>query len=116
MLAKARAGCHFEQLQALRGRWTEDVAFDGLRSFAGSQSEPLELHTPVGVESGFVLDVNIAALRRSGTMRPEQRRRRAERDARLGWPEPRARERRGCPPSRAGRSHRRLTRFATLLI
>ena len=41
-----------------------------------------------------MLDLNIAALRRSGTMRPEQRRRRAERDARLGWPEPRARERR----------------------
>ncbi len=93
-MARQALLAHFEQLQALHGRWTEDVAFDGLRSFAGSQYEPLDLHTPVGVESGFVLDVNIAALRRSGTMRPEQRRRRAERDARLGLPEPRARERR----------------------
>jgi hypothetical protein len=91
-MARQALLAHVEQLHALRGQWTEDVAFDGLRAFAGSQYEPLDLHTPVWVTSGFVLDVNIAALRRSGTMRPEQRRRRAERDARLGWPEPRARE------------------------
>jgi hypothetical protein len=94
LLAKQCLLIHHEQLRRLAGRLREAVAHDGLRTFAGSQFEPLDLHTPVAVATGFLLMVNLAGLRRSGTMRPEQRRRRAARDERLGRPDPRGREKR----------------------
>lgn len=77
----------------LGGQLTEEVNHDGLRTFAGSQYEPLELQLPVGRESGFVYDLNAVPLRRSGRMTAAQRARREERDERLGVPEPRARRR-----------------------
>lgn len=92
-MARQALLAHEEQRQQLRGRLVEGVALDGLRSFAGSQYEPLEVNTPVGMTHGYWLDVNLAALRRSGTMRPAQRQRREARDAALGRPVPRARRR-----------------------
>ncbi|RMF76355.1 MAG: hypothetical protein D6738_01625 [Acidobacteria bacterium] len=81
------------QRRALEGRLTEDVVLDGLRTFAGSQDEPLDLNTAITVRSRFVLDVVPAPLRRSGAMRPSQRARRAARERRLGRPDPQARRR-----------------------
>ena len=85
---------HLLQLLRLRGRLDEPVACDGLRDYAGSQYEPLELNTPVGVVSTFLLDLNLVPLRRSGTMTARQKRVRDERDERLGRPEPQARRKR----------------------
>jgi hypothetical protein len=93
LLAMQSELVHWEQHAALAGRLTEPVALDGLRTFAGSQYEPLDLNTAITTESGYVLDLNAAGLRRSGSMRPGQKQRRAERDERLGRPDPRARER-----------------------
>lgn len=87
---------HLAQTAALRGTLDDAVVHDGLRTFAGSRYEPLDLHTAVLAKSGFVLDFNAAPLRRSGTMSPAQRVRRAERDEALGRPDPRARERRSA--------------------
>lgn len=81
------------QQRQLEGRITEDVVLDGLRTFAGSQYEPLDLNTLVTADSGFLLDLAAAPLRRSGTMTPAQKRRRAERERRLGRPDPRGRRR-----------------------
>jgi len=79
------------QQRGLEGRLQEDVVLDGLRTFAGSQYEPLDLNTLVTARSGFVLDLAAAPLRRSGSMSEQQRRRRAERDERLGRPDPKIR-------------------------
>lgn len=84
---------HLAQLHLLKGRLPDAVVFDGERTFAGSLNEPLDLHTAAMVHSGFFLDCNIAPLRRSGRMTPGQRRRREERDRRLGRPDPLARRR-----------------------
>jgi hypothetical protein len=93
LLARQSLLFHVEQLQRLLGRLDEDVALDGLRTFAGSQYEPLDLNTAILVASGFFIALNAAGLRRSGTMRPDQRVRREQRDERLGRPDPRGRER-----------------------
>lgn len=77
---------HHEQLGRLRGRLEEAIVFDGLRTFAGSQWEPGDLNTAVAADSLFWLDVDYVGLRRSGRMTAKQRRRRAEREERLGRP------------------------------
>lgn len=92
LLAKQSVLFHLEQRRALAQQLHEPIALDGLRSFAGSQYEPLEVNTPVAVETGYLLDLNAFGLRRSGTMRPDQRVRRAQRDERFGRPDPRGRE------------------------
>ncbi len=93
LLARQSLLIHLEQLQRLVGRLREDVALDGLRTFAGSQYEPLDVNTAILTASGFVVALNAAGLRRSGSMRPDQRVRRELRDERLGRPDPRGRER-----------------------
>ena len=87
---------HVVQRQRLERRLDEPVALDGLRDCAGSQYEPLDLHTPIATKSGFLLDLNLAPLRRSGTMTARQKVVREERDQRLGRPEARAREKRAA--------------------
>lgn len=81
------------QQRELEGRIAEDVLLDGQRIFAGSQFEPLDLNTTITARSGFVLDLAAAPLRRSGAMTEAQKRRREERDRRLGRPDPLARRR-----------------------
>lgn len=90
-LAQQALLIHGEMLARLSGTIDEPVVFDGLRTFADSQNEPLDLNTAVLAASGFLVDIDAAPLRRSGTMTPVQRRRRRERDRRLGRPDPRAR-------------------------
>lgn len=78
------------QRRDLEGRLLEDVILDGQRTFAGSRYEPMDLNTLVTV-SGYVVDVSLAPLRRSGAMTEGQKRRRRERESRLGRPDPWAR-------------------------
>ncbi len=90
-LARQSLLIHAEMLARLRGRIDEPIVLDGLRTFAGSQYEPLDLNTAILAKSGFLIDLDAAPLRRSGTMTARQRRTRERRDTRLGKPDPRAR-------------------------
>ncbi len=71
----------------------EPLVLDGFRSFEHSQYWPLDLHLLVGT-SHYVYGFNDAELRRSGTMRPSQRRKRARLEKRHGRPDPQATRRR----------------------
>ena len=70
----------------------EPIVLDGFRSFEHSQYWPMDLNLVVGT-SLFVYAFNDAELRRSGTMRPKQKARRRELEARFGRPDPRATQR-----------------------
>ncbi len=67
----------------------EPLVLDGFRSFESGQYWPFDLNLLVGA-SHFVYGFNDAELRRSGTMRPGQRRRRAELERQHGRPHPEA--------------------------
>ena len=67
----------------------EPLVLDGFRTFEHSQYWPLDLNLLVGA-SHYVYGFNDAELRRSGTMRPSQRRKRARLERRHGRPDPRA--------------------------
>jgi hypothetical protein len=54
----------------------EGVCFDGLVSFAGSQYYPDDIGISITKDSRFVLGLSYATLRRSGVLRPEQKKRR----------------------------------------
>jgi hypothetical protein len=71
----------------------EPLVIDGFESFAYSQYHPLHLNLAVGAESHFVYGFTHAELRRKGTMREAQRRRRAALERRYGKPDPKAIER-----------------------
>ena len=77
---------HLGQLRQLKGKLDEPVVLDGFRTYAGSQYETLDLNTTATCESGFVLHLGAAPLRRSGSMTPRQKVVREERDRRLGRP------------------------------
>lgn len=85
-LAKHCLLLHVRQLRRLEGQIDEPVVLDGFRTFAGSQYEPLDLNTTATCESGFLLHIGAAPLRRSGTMTPRQKVVREQRDRRLGRP------------------------------
>ena len=68
---------------------TEPLVLDGFRSFEHSQYWPMDLNLVVGT-SYFVYGFNDAELRRSGTMRPSQRVKRALLEKRHGRPDPQA--------------------------
>ena len=68
---------------------TEALVLDGFRTFEFGQYWPFDLNLLVGV-SHYVYGFNEAELRRSGTMRPAQRRRRAALERIHGRPEPQA--------------------------
>jgi transposase-like protein len=72
-----------------RGTPSEPMVLDGFRTFEYSQYWPFDLNILVGA-SHYVYAFNEAELRRSGTMRPSQRRRRAEIEATHGRPDPQA--------------------------
>jgi transposase-like protein len=67
-----------------------DVLFDGLGTFEHSQYWPYWLNVGVQQETSFVLGFTESALRRSGRMRPSQKRKREELEARFGRPDPQA--------------------------
>jgi hypothetical protein len=67
----------------------EPVVLDGLRSFEHSQYWPFDLNFLVGV-SHYVYGFNDAELRRSGTLRPAQRTKRAALEAAHGRAHPQA--------------------------
>jgi transposase-like protein len=72
-----------------RGAPRERLVLDGLRSFEHSQYWPYDLNVLVGA-SHFVYGFNDAELRRSGSMRPSQRRKRAALESRHGRPKAQA--------------------------
>jgi len=68
---------------------SEAVVLDGFRSFEFGQYWPFDLNLLVGV-SHYVYGFNESELRRSGNMRPAQRRKRATLERAHGRPDPRA--------------------------
>jgi len=84
---------HLADERALAGRLTEPLVLDGQRSFTGSRYEPAETYGVFTAEAGFCLELRSFGLRRSGSMSARQKQIRAERDARFGRPDPRARQR-----------------------
>ena len=78
-------------LEALRpkGAPSEPLVLDGVRTFEHSQYWPFELNLLVGA-SHFVYGFHDAELRRSGTLRPAQRAKRAALEAAHGRPPPQA--------------------------
>ena len=87
-----------------RGGPREPLVLDGFRSFEHSQYWPFELNLLVGT-SHYVYGFSDAELRRSGSLRPAQRAKRARLEAAHGRPDPRAtaarsaRGRPGAPPA-----------------
>jgi hypothetical protein len=79
--------------ERLRPREPErELVLDGFRSFEHSQYWPMDLNLLVGT-SHFIYGFSDAPLRRSGTMTPTQREKRASLERRHGRPDPRATER-----------------------
>lgn len=72
-----------------RGAPSEPLVLDGFRSFEHGQYWPFDLNLLIGV-SHYVYGFNDAELRRSGTMTPHQRRKRAQLERRFGRPDPQA--------------------------
>ena len=68
-----------------RGAPAEPLVLDGFRTFERSQYWPFDLNLLVGA-SYYVYGFNDAELRRSGTLRPSQRTKRAELEATYGRP------------------------------
>jgi len=68
---------------------SEPLVLDGFRTFEHSQYWPMDLNLLVGA-SHYVYGFNDAELRRSGTMRPSQQRKRARLEKRHGRPDPQA--------------------------
>jgi len=83
----------FHDAHRPRGELQEPLALDGFRSFERSQYHPTEFHLAIGQQSHYCHGFTDSELRRSGTMRPGQRRRRATLEARWGRPDPRSTER-----------------------
>lgn len=92
-LQAARLGRHmllFHEHQRPRQVPAEPLVFDGFESFEFSQYWPTHLNTVVGARSQFVYATTLAALRRKGRMKAQQRKRRQTLEARYGRPDPRA--------------------------
>ena len=68
---------------------TEPLVLDGFRTFEHSQYWPFDLNLLIG-PSHYVYGFSDAELRRSGSMRPSQREKRARLEARHGRPDPQA--------------------------
>jgi len=63
---------------------TEDVCFDGLENFAGSQYDVNNIQQAVGSDSLFIYDFNLATMNRKGRMSEWQRNRLREIEAKYG--------------------------------
>jgi len=81
-----------EQLRP-KGELGEPLDLDSFVSFEWSQYHPTQFHVAAGQESHYFHGFTDSEARRSGTMRPGQRRRRAWLEARDGRPDPRSVER-----------------------
>ena len=95
-LHAARLGRHcqlFHETLRPKGALTEPLALDGFQSFEWSQYHPTLYHLVVGQRSHFFHGFTDSELRRSGSMRPEQRQKRAELEREHGRPDPRSVER-----------------------
>jgi len=68
----------------------EPVVLDGFQSFEFSQYHPTWFHLLLGGPSHFLYGFTESELRRSGRMRPQQKRRRAQLELHLGRPRPRS--------------------------
>ena len=75
-----------------RPRVAEPLVLDSFISFEFSQYSPTAFHIAIGRRSHFTYGFTDSELRRSGTMRPAQRRRRTTLEGRFGRPDPRATE------------------------
>jgi hypothetical protein len=93
-LARLGRHCLLVHQELLAGcRIAGPVAIDGFETFEYSQYFPFHHNLAVEVETSFVLGFTTSPLRRKGRMRPGQKRRRAQLEARLGRPDPKAVER-----------------------
>jgi hypothetical protein len=79
---------HFPRLQTLT--LAEPLIADGFESFAFSHYFPFHATFAVGQRSWCLYLTSYSPLRRKGAMTPYQRQRRAELEARLGRPDPKA--------------------------
>lgn len=88
-----RLGRHcllFERLEAPARPPDEPLVLDGLRSFEYSQYWPFDLNHLTGERTHYFYGLNIAELRRSGSMTRRQRRQRERLEQRHGRPDPQA--------------------------
>lgn len=74
--------------QELRQSFREPLGLDALRTYAGSKYEPDDVHTLIGCESHYWIEIGGVPLRRSGSMSEMQKAIREERDEDLGKPDP----------------------------
>jgi transposase-like protein len=89
----ARLGRHCLLVQAnelSRIEHLDEIAIDGFESFEWSQYFPFHHNVAVDVDSGYFLYHTDSPLRRKGRMTAHQKARRAELEAALGRPDPRA--------------------------
>jgi transposase-like protein len=89
----ARAGRHcllFHQEMVQDKPIREPLVMDGFESFEFSQFFPFHFNLAVGAQSWFLHHFTDSPLRRKGTMTPDQKARRAELEAILGRPDPKA--------------------------
>jgi hypothetical protein len=78
-----------EQLRP-RGPLTEPLTLDGFQSFEWSQYHPTLFHNLVGKHSHFFHGFTDSELRRSGSMTPRQKDKRARLEREYGRPDPRS--------------------------
>ncbi|MCB9464993.1 MAG: IS1 family transposase [Candidatus Eisenbacteria bacterium] len=89
----ARGGRHcllFHKEETKNLEIAEPIAFDGFETFEYSQFFPFHINLAAGRKSWFLYELTDSPLRRKGRMTPGQRRRRAELEAELGRPDPKA--------------------------
>ena len=92
-LMSARLGRHcmlFHERMRPKQVVTEPLALDGFQSFEWSQYHPTLYHVVVGKDSHFFHGFTDSELRRSGTMRKEQQRKRIALEREYGRPDPRS--------------------------
>ena len=89
----ARMGRHsllFHMRLLLEASAPSEVVVDGFESFELSQYYPLHHHTAVEKCTDFFIYFTDSEIRRKGTMKPEQKERRAELEQLYGRPDPQA--------------------------
>jgi hypothetical protein len=94
MTARLARQCQLmHELLRPRGSLREPLAADSFESFEFSQYHPTSFHVTVGQRSHYFYGFTESELRRRGRMTSAQKRRRAQLEATLGRPSPRAIER-----------------------
>ena len=96
LLQAARLGRHcllFHQALRPTGPLLEPAALDSFVSFEWSQYHPTLFHLCAGQHSHYLYGFTESEVRRSGSMRPDQKRLRDRLEAHLGRPDPRSVER-----------------------